>query len=256
MGILIGILGCGPGVAPVTTVPETITPQSRFPGDLARSLSQRADRFRSLRALAKVRYWSKEEKGAFQEAVLIHRPDRMRLETFSPLGALLIVTVDANEVTGYHLRQGLFYRGRNSKENLLRYTRIPLELKEITALLLGLPPVELRGRWKREGNTLYRENKTGGSEAVTFHPTLNIPILWERSDPESELELNASFSDFYSTPAGAFPLKIALEASNDEERRYEILYQEPEVNVSLPASLFAQKKPDHVKELPLESLGG
>ena len=249
--IFVGILGC----TPITPLSQSIPRKSQDPAGLSSILAQRADRFRSIRSLARVYYWDREEQGVFQEAILIHRPNRLRLETLSNFGAILIVTADEDEVVGYHLREGIFYRGRSSKENLLRYTQIPLELGELTALLLGLPPVGIYGRWKREGNSLYREDSTGRTEVVVFHPTLKIPTEWERSGPEGEVELTALFSDFFSTPAGLFPLKISLEVYA-LERRLEIRYEGPEVNVTLPASYFALKKPDHVKELPLESLGG
>ena len=247
----IGILGC----TPITPLSQSIPRKSQDPAGLSSILAQRADRFRSIRSLARVYYWDREEQGGFQEAILIHRPNRLRLETLSNFGAILIVTADEDEVVGYHLREGIFYRGRSSKENLLRYTQIPLELGELTALLLGLPPVNVHGHWKREGNSLYRENAAGGKEVVVFHPTLNVPTEWERSGPEGEAELTAIFSDFFSTSAGLFPLKISLEV-HALERRLEVLYEGPEVNVALPASYFALQKPDHVRELPLESLGG
>jgi hypothetical protein len=66
------------------------------------------------------------------------------------LGAILIVTANNQEIIGYHPREGVLVRGRSSKENLLRLTQIPLELEEVTALLLGLPPVEPSASWREK----------------------------------------------------------------------------------------------------------
>ena len=123
-------------------------------GKLIESLSQRRQQFRSMRALARVNYAGPEGKHGFEEAVLVQRPDRLRLETLTFLGAILIVTANDKEIIGYHPREGVLVRGRSSKENLLRYTQIPLELDEITALLMGLPPVEASAPWRQEGNSL------------------------------------------------------------------------------------------------------
>lgn len=254
-GIFVGILSCAPIAPQATPLFETVPPRSRIPGDLIKKLGQRADRFRSLRALAKVHYWGPDGRGGFLEAILIHRPDRLRLETLTHLGAILIVTADADKVMGYHPREGLFYRGSSSRENLERYTQIPLELGEITALLLGLPPVDLHGRWERKGNSIYWEDAAGRREVIAFDPTLGIPTKWERSDPDGEIEMSALFSDFSPTPAGLFPFKISLEA-HALEKSLEVRYEEPEINVALPASLFVQQRPNHVREVPLESLGG
>ncbi|MFQ5917319.1 MAG: hypothetical protein ACE5I0_05845, partial [Candidatus Binatia bacterium] len=146
---------------------------------------------------------------------------------------------------------------RASKKNLVRYTLIPLELRDLTSLLMGLPPVEIEGSWKGEGLRIQWSLSGGGSEVVTFDPTMGIPVGWERLGSDGELELSAVFSDFVSTPVGPFPLRISLESnSSSQEERFEIRYQDPEVNVAIPASSFVQQRPDRVREVPLESLGG
>jgi hypothetical protein len=140
------------------TVAKTLAPQPPTPqwesAKLIEALSQRRKQFRSLRALAHVNYSGPEGKHGFDEAVLVQRPDRLRLETLSMLGAILIVTANGKEIIGYHPREGVMVRGQSTKVNLLRYTQIPLELDEITSLLAGLPPVDASGPWRQEGNSL------------------------------------------------------------------------------------------------------
>jgi len=252
---LLGNLSCAPILPRTTMISESAGSSRRDPAELFRNLAERADQFRSLRSLAKVNYSGSNGRANFQEAVLVQRPDRLRLETLSNLGAVLIVTASDDEVVGFHPQEGLFYRGRSSKENLLRYTQIPLELEEITSLLLGLPPVKAKGRWEGKGNSLIWESGGGNREAVLFDPALGVPVRWERLVAEKEIELAASFSDYLPTPAGPFPLTISLEAPA-QQLRLQIHYQEPELNVSLPHALFVQEKPDHVREVPLDSQGG
>lgn len=243
-------------VAPrVTTSPDNHLSQRPDTGELVKRLGSRLRQFQSLRTLATVSYWGTDGRGGFQEAVLVQRPDRLRLETLSPLGAILIVTVDADEIAGFHPREGLFYRGRSSKENLFRYTHIPLALGELTSLLMGLPPVEIPARWQDGEGSVYWEIGGGGKERIAFHPTLGVPTQWERSGADGEIELSALFSDFSETPAGLFPLKIVLE-NPVQQRRLEIRYQEPELNIVLSWPLFVQEKPATAREIPLESLGG
>ena len=186
----------------------------------------------------------------------MRRPDRLRLETLSPLGAIFVMTANGNELVGYNAREGIFYRGRASKENLVRYTLIPLELRDLTSLLMGVPPVEIEGTWEGEDMRVRRSLSGGGSEVITFDPATGIPIGWERLGSDGELELSAVFSDFVSTPVGPFPLKISLKSYSGQEERFEIRYQEPEVNVAIPASVFVQQRPDRVREVPLDPIGG
>jgi len=84
------------------------------------SMAQRVQQFRSMKALAQVDYTGPDGKHGFQEAVLVQRPDRLRLETLSFLGAILIVTANSKELVGYHPREGVFVRGARTKANLSR----------------------------------------------------------------------------------------------------------------------------------------
>jgi hypothetical protein len=248
--ILLGAFGCATVVPPA---PQDTTPKVWQPGELAKAITQRQEQFRSLRALARVSYSGPDGKNGFQEAILVDRPDRLRLETITYLGAVLIVTVNDKEISGYHPREGVFLRGERSRENLARYTQIPLELDEITKLLLGLPPVD-GAVLTQDGNTVAFSPKRGGKDIVTFASHLPAPTQWQRLSPSGKLEMNAEFSDYTETATGVFPLKIVFEAQAPK-RRLEIRYQEPELNASLPANLFSQQKPANVKELPIEALG-
>lgn len=248
----------------------TFVPQIQPPGDhilrepppagwnadkLLQILDQRDRQFRSMRALASVSYRGPEGRQGFQEAILIQRPDRARLETLSMLGAILIVTVNADQIAGFHPREGVFIRGESSKENLFRYTRIPLELEEMTRLLVGLPPVAPATDWQAGGGSLYHDRGGQGKEIVTFDLQRGLPVRWYRLAADGSAELSAAFENFLPTPAGLFPSKIILEAAG-QQRSVEIAYEAPEINAALPAELFSQQKPANAKELPIEALGG
>ncbi|MBI2358403.1 MAG: DUF4292 domain-containing protein [Deltaproteobacteria bacterium] len=253
--ILLGVLSCAPVASRSPAVTDQIPQKALDPGELVRNLLQREQQLRSLRALATVEYSSWRGRGKFQEVVVIRRPDRLRLETLSQLGAVLIVTAANDEVVGFHPQERLFYRGRSSKENLSRYTQIPLELEEVTRLLLGLPPVDLSGRWEGNGGSLSWQREGGGRETITFDPTRGLPLKWERFDGNGEIEFSAGFSDFAVTSGVPFPMTLSFSAPM-RQLQVELRYQEPELNVVLPESLFVVEKPPHVRELPLESLGG
>jgi Domain of unknown function (DUF4292) len=247
--IFFGAFGCTTVSPPV---PSETTPKVWQAGELVKAISQRQEQFRSLRALARVSYSGPDGKSGFQEAILVERPDRLRLETITYLGAVLIVTVNDKEITGYHPREGVFLRGERSRENLLRYTQIPLELDEITKLLLGLPPVDGAAS-EQDGNTVAFSPKRGGRDVVIFASHLPAPTQWQRLSPGGKVEMSAEFAEHIETPTGFFPLKIVFEAQTPK-RRLEIRYQEPEVNASLAADFFSQQKPANVKELPIETL--
>ncbi len=218
------------------------------------SLTERDKQLRSVRALAQVEYAGPEGKHGFQEAVLVQRPEQLRLETLTFLGAILIVTANAKEIIGFHPREGVFVRGARTKENLRRYTQIPLDLEDVTKLLLGLPPVEPSVAWKQEGNTLSFSANGSNRDVVAFESEQTTPTKWERFNSDGKLELSATFSEYISTSAGLFPTKIRFEA-HLQKKTLEIRYQDPEINPSLAADLFSQQKPPHAQEVPIEAIG-
>ena len=248
--VVFGLTGCATVSPPQPELPAPKWESS----EMIKSLTQRREQFRSLRALAQVDYAGPDGKQGFQEAVVIQRPDRLRLETLSYLGAVLIVTANDKEIIGYHPREGVFVRGRRSKENLLRYTKIPLELDEITSLLTGLPPVDASALWTQEGNTLVFSPNGRKKDAVAFESPQPVPTKWERFNVNGVLELSARFSDYVSTPAGLFPSRIYVEAPL-QKKKVEIRYQEPEINGKIPLELFTQQKPAHAQEVPIEAIG-
>lgn len=252
VAFVVGLAGCSTVAVP--TAPAL--PAKQWQGtDLIQSLAERQNQFRSLRALARAEYNGPEGKQGFQEAVIVQRPDRLRLETLTMLGAVLIVTVNDTEIVGYHVREGIMVRGKSSKENLLRYTQIPLELDEITAVLLGLPPLDPSAPWQQEGNALVFSSEGQKSDVVAFESQEPVPTHWERFNSAGAAEIKVVFADYIATPAGLFPSRITMEAPL-QKRKLEIRYQEPEINGALPPELFTQQKPGHVKELPIEALGG
>ena len=258
--LVFGLLaGCSTFAPQIPTPSRDIFEQPAVDGwtgaKLLQILDQRNREFRSLRAAASVSYRGPEGRQGFQEAILVQRPDRARLETLSLLGTILLVTVNADQIAGFHPREGVFVRGPSSKENIFRYTRIPLELEEMTRLLVGLPPVAAAVDWRIAGSSLYRHVNGWGTEIVTFDMERELPIRWHRLGPEGDAELSASFENFTSTPAGLFPLKITLEAAG-QQKSLAIVYDQPEINATLPPALFSQQKPENAKELPIEALGG
>jgi hypothetical protein len=249
--VALALFGC----ATVTPPPESKLPAPVWEaGKLIESITQRDRQFRSLRALAQIDYAGPEGKHGFQEAVLIQRPDRLRLETLTFLGAILIVTANDKEIIGLHPREGVFVRGSPTKENLRRYTQIPLELKEITTLLSALPPVDMSAAPTQEGSMLIFAPNGRKRDVLTFDLQQPVPSKWERFNAEGKVELSAQFSNYVSTPAGLFAQRIVFEAPL-QKKKVEIRYQEPEINGSMPAELFSQQKPANAQEVPIEAVG-
>jgi len=244
--------GCATTVSQPAPVQAPVRPWQA--SELIGALEQRSHQFRSVRALARVNYAGPEGKQSFQEAILVQRPDRLRLETLTFLGAILIVTVNGEEVIAHHPREGILLRGAPSKQNLVRFTQMPLELNDITTLLIGLPPVNTKMPSVQESNALIFSANGRKQDRVAFESQLPVPTEWQRFAETGEVELAARFGDYIETPAGAFATRLQLEAPL-QNKRLEIRIEEPEINTAIPADLFTQTKPAHVKEYRMEAVG-
>ncbi|HEX9787554.1 MAG TPA: DUF4292 domain-containing protein [Candidatus Binatia bacterium] len=249
--LALGLGGCAAVAPPHAAEPPAPEWDS---SQLIESIKQRDEMFRSLRALAQVDYAGPEGKHGFQEAVIVQRPDRLRLETLTFLGAILIFTANDREILGYHPREGVFVRAQPTRENLRRYTQIPLELREITMLLMGLPPIDTDAPWKQEGNTLIFVANGRARDALTFEAHEPVPTRWERFNADGKVELSAQLSDYVATAAGLFPRLIRLE-SPSQKKKLSMRYQEPELNPTPASDLFTQQIPAHAKEVPIEAVG-
>ena len=207
-----------------------------------------------MRALARIDYAGPEAKQNFQEAIVAQRPDHLRLETLTFLGAILIVTVNNQEIVAYQPREGTMVRGKASRDALARFTQIPLEVNEITTLLMGLPPADPKAPWKQEGNVLIFSTNGRARDRVAFETAQPVPSAWERLNGAGEVEISARFVDYSQSPAGPYPSRIQIEAPL-RKRKLEIRLQEPEFNGPMTDDLFSQAKPANVKEYPIEALG-
>lgn len=228
--------------------PKTVQPLGAF-------LEERDRALQSLRGLARITYRAAGQRRAFNAAVLVRRPHRLRLEAFSLVGAALILTVDDDEFTGFLPSEARFYRARTSRQNLFRATELLLELEEMVALMMGLPPVRSEGAWRADGLVLRRTRAGGGTDVLTFDAEVRAPVRWQRFGPSGKPSYVATFEDFADTAAGPFPLKITLETP-PLRRSYEIRYDEPELNVTLPESHFVQELPEGVVRIPLPTPAG
>ena len=68
-------------------------------------------------------------------------PDQFRLELFSPIGIMSLITCDGRALAAYFPREKTIYRGTATPLNVARFTRVMLSARDIASLLLGLPPV-------------------------------------------------------------------------------------------------------------------
>ena len=223
--------------------------------DLEAVLQTRRDSVRSLRALAVLRYRDREESNTSREAIVVARPDRLRVEVLSLLGSVFVLTADNGALSAYARQDGTVYRGSASPENLWRYARLDLPVSEVVALVLGTPPGPVGGRAQVSfdetvGWIELSQPSPAGAQVVWFSDPL-LPVAAARRDPAGQIEWRATFSDYEEYAGIAIATHIAIEWPT-WQRSMEVRLQDVEVNPVLAASVFALQTPPGSKVVQLD----
>ena len=98
------------------------------------------DRVPGYRALFRVETERPGSKERFKMAAAIAPPDRMRLEFYGPVGgARLVLAVDGGTAVVLQPNEQLYEWGRADAETLERLVGLPLDGRNLIALLMGMP---------------------------------------------------------------------------------------------------------------------
>lgn len=113
--------------------------------EILRSLQEREAAITGLQAVLDftVRRAGTQEYG--QEAVVVRRPDLIRLESIGWGGLTSFVIVsDGRRLIAHALLQNLFVEGRATPENVAKVTGFRVAPAHLVRLLLGLPPIAIQ----------------------------------------------------------------------------------------------------------------
>jgi len=222
---------------------------------LEATLAARRDAVRSLRALARLRYRDGRESNSSHEAIVVARPDRLRVEVLSLFGSVFVLTARDGTLTAYARQDATVYQGQASPENLWRYARIGLPVSDLVDILLGTPPSRLGGHAQvafepSSGWIRLRQDLDDRSQVVWFSEA-ELPVAAEERDGGGEPVWHATFAE-YEDHAG-FPVatRIGLEMP-DAQRSVDVALEDIDLNPTLDHSIFAFQTPPGSKIVNLD----
>ena len=194
--VLAGLIIWGSGCAARRPSPPLPPPPAPLPSaqELLAPLNARQQTITGLRGLAKVSYRDAHEKGSATQAVALATPDRFRLELFSLLGVAAIHTCDGQQLAAYLPRDKVLYRGVASPFNIARLTQVLLSAREVTRLLMGLPPFLVEGAVapvRRESAGTYRldfRRSNGSLTTLRFDSATKRLAGWAVRDATGTLQ--------------------------------------------------------------------
>jgi len=220
------------------------------------ALAQRRSALQGLRALARLRYTDGTDSTSARQALVIARPDRVRVEVLSMLGAVFLLVADHGQLSAYVRDEHTVYRGAASPRNLARYARIGLPIEALVDLLLATP-VAGDGRRRAEVSfdpqrdaVLLQRTSDGDTYRVWFSDQV-LPVAAELCDPAGETAWRARFEEYREAGGLAVATHVAVELPASAQAM-DLVLQDVDVNPRVDPAIFALQVPpgSRLVELP------
>jgi hypothetical protein len=215
--------------------------------ELLDALAARRAAIGSLRARARLR--SGVSALWVHEAVVVRRPDAVRIDVLSPFGLALAVGVVAGELWAYPPAQATRYQGPATPATLGRFLGTPIAVPDVVDVLLGVPPARAPVgppvlSTTRDGEYRLAVPLAHGVQTIWFAgDTLVVRRAEETED--GRLVLGVVFDDYRD----GFPHVLDVAALPGPAAR--LTYDAVETNAPLDAGVFTP--PPASRVLPLEA---
>lgn len=251
------LIACAAGCA--TQRPPAPPPAAEGPipdaAALLDAVAVRRERLHSLRAMARCAFRSPAESHRARQLILAARPDRLRLEIFSPLGTVFVLAASQGALTAYAPSEGIAYRGAASGANLARYANVDLPVPTAVDLVLGTPPIPDDGLTVVSRDDGYTKlwQMTGDDVRVAWFGAHLDPVRYEERAADGQVLVRATFADFADVDGVRLPRQLSIELP-PSQRRIDIELREPEVNPALADTLFVLAPPPGSREIDLDQV--
>lgn len=137
----------------------------------------------AITATAKIEIIAEGKRYPLKAALMIKRPDSLRLESIPMIGPPdFFISLAAGEMRIFMPSRGSFYKGAATPHNISRFLHISVSATELVSLLLGLPPDNETGERKlsgRQEENLYRidqQTEDKGKLSLWIDPSTNTIV--------------------------------------------------------------------------------
>lgn len=225
--------------------------------ELTSSLTQRREQLHSLRALARLRYTDPKESNSSRQALIVERPGRVRVEVLSLMGAAFLLTADDTTLVAYVPGERTVYRGTASPENLWRYTRLWMPVRDLVDVVLGTPDVSADATgnvtFEPESGRIRLQHIADEGEAAVWFSTDGLPVAAERRSRNGVVLWQTRYGGYEAHDGITVATQIALELPRFS-RTMELSLAEIELNPKLDSRLFALQPPQGSQVVNLDQV--
>jgi hypothetical protein len=233
-------------------------PPARLPtaDELTEALAHRRQAVQSVRGLARLKLRDGTRTNSSREAIVVARPDRLRVEVLSTLGSVFVLTTGNGSLSAYARSEDTIYHGAASPENLARYAGLGLPVTALVDLVLGTPPPSQSngatvGFDPQSGWIGLSERVPDGLRVTWFSP-LQVPVLVEQRDGEDTILWRATFGSYEDHGGVLVATEIGFEVPSDA-RAFALTLESIDLNPSLDGGVFVLDPPPGSRVVSLES---
>ena len=218
---------------------------------LAKLVSE-SGRYSSLDSAASVALTTRRKHFSSQQFLLLKRPDCFRADVLTGFGQLVLQLTSDGENLAVFLNNpvpGRFMRGPASYENVSRFIRIPLAVKDLLALLLHDPALIVYQRSRVEVSSgILTLILSGDDKRQELLFNEKLQLIGCRYFMAEELQLSVDYQKFVGVDK--FPHKVKIEIPL-EQIRVAVTFSELKINENIDVAQFRLEKPANI---PVEVL--
>jgi hypothetical protein len=192
-------------------------------------------------------------------ALLAKRPSSLRIEEMPFLGLPdLFLSANEDRLKVFFPKEGKFYVGKPTRENISKFLPWGIEVNEFLALLFGMPPPRIAGAEKLEGRTdddLYRIDTFDSGRKIGslwIDPLDHCLVRTETVDEKGDVLYDVSLVSY--GPAGdlIIPKELTLNFFKPEKTNILIRHTSTEIVSVKDKGLFDLEVPAGITPLDID----
>jgi outer membrane lipoprotein-sorting protein len=244
--------GCAPKreILPPPPLPST--------KEVISSLQKDYSQVRTLQAWAKIKWKGEgqDQRGSAEHAVLLKRPNMLRVEGLSFLGtSMYTLIITHGELDLFIPSEKTMYRGAASPLNLERFLSLPFTAEEALSVLCGRVPIcpDEEADIYLEDNLFVLELICRASQwrqRIFLDPSQLYPVKFTLQDMAGNEFLNVTWSDFQRVEGTRMPAQIQVEMPR-RGNSLSLRLKEMKLNHPVPEERFNLDLPPNTAIRPL-----
>jgi outer membrane lipoprotein-sorting protein len=212
----------------------------------------------ALKAIAKIKVESPDETFSVKELIVAQAPDRLRLETLSPLGQPgFYAATDGQDLFLFAPSENTYYRGEATPRNLGLIFPLNLGVEDMVSVIRGYVPLidydadYLHCTVKESGYVIQLKGRDENTTQVLTLARDDLRVVSSETYDRATLTCAVTYEDYQPAGNTAFPRAITVSLPSDQTT-VRIHYKNVEFLPEIDSSLFRLSVPQGAKIVPLE----